>query len=178
MLFGDRLPEPLYLVRLSGISNASSDQVSLMSAIRSSQLTSVNAPPPTKVVRRKRRRARAVSPAHPHRAIAWEIGSKLGICLTLLAIVTTGLVQLVPRAIAQQAQLKEIEQEVLTLDARVEELQTNFNYRFDPHQAQRIMQEQSNRVAPGQVQIIWLDPSVQQADAMPAESWETPGQHP
>ncbi|MEO1149156.1 MAG: hypothetical protein AAFY26_26805 [Cyanobacteria bacterium J06638_22] len=155
-----------------------------MSAIRSSQLASVNAPPPTdappptKVVRRKRRRARAVSPAHPHRAMAWEIGSKLGICLTLLAIVTTGLVQLVPRAIAQQAQLKEIEQEVLTLDARVGELQTDFNYRFDPHQAQRIMQEQSNRVAPGQVQVIWLDPSVQQADAMPVESWETPSQHP
>jgi len=110
--------------------------------------------------------------------MALEVGSKLGICLVLMAVVTAGLVRLVPRAIAQQEQLQEIEQEVSTLDARVQQLQTDFNYRFDPQQAQRIMQEQSNRIAPGQVQIIWLDPSHQQADAMPTETWDAPANQP
>ena len=149
-----------------------------MSAIRSSDVVSLNSPPSRKVVRQKRRRTRAISPSHPHRAMAWEVGSKLGIGLTLLAIVTAGLVQLVPRAIAQQEQLKEIEQEVSTLDARVQTLQADFSYRFDPHQAQRIMQEQSNRIAPRQVQVIWLDPSVQQADVAPVEPWQEPIQQP
>jgi len=149
-----------------------------MSAIRSSQVIPLDSPPPSKVVRRKRRRARAASPVDPHRAMALEVGSKLGICLVLMAVVTAGLVRLVPRAIAQQEQLQEIEQEVSTLDARVQQLQTDFNYRFDPQQAQRIMQEQSNRIAPGQVQIIWLDPSHQQADAMPTETWDAPANQP
>jgi uncharacterized membrane-anchored protein YhcB (DUF1043 family) len=85
----------------------------------------------------------------------------------LLVMVTTGLVRLVPRAIAQQQQLQAIEQDRDRLDQRVQQLQADFGYRFDPQQAQRIMQEQSNRVAPRQVQVIWLDPDQQQADAMP-----------
>lgn len=148
-----------------------------MSAIRSSQVIPLDHQPPARV-KRRRRRARTVSPVYPHRALMWEVGGKLGICLVLLAMVTAGLVRLVPRAIAQHQQLQAIEQDRAHLDQRVQQLQADFGYRFDPQQAQRIMQEQSNRVAPGQVQVIWLDPQQQQADAMPPGAPKPPVEYP
>jgi len=76
-----------------------------------------------------------------------------------------GIVRLIPNTLAQQEQLEHLSQEVTVMEQRVETLQSGFSDRFDPQQAQRVMQEQSNQVAPGQVQVIWINPSQQQAAA-------------
>ncbi|MBD1911707.1 MULTISPECIES: hypothetical protein [unclassified Leptolyngbya] len=116
---------------------------------------------PGGVLRRRRRVARR---ANPHRAMAFEVGSKLVVSVGAAIAACVGLAQLIPMAVAQQTQLKEITQEVSKLESRVNQLQADFNYRFDPEQAQRIMQEQSNRVAPGQVRVIWKESSPHHAD--------------
>jgi len=96
--------------------------------------------------------------------MALEVGSKLVVSVGMAIAAVVGLTQLIPMAVAQQAQLDAINEDVSALESRVNRLQADFNYRFDPHQAQRIMQEQSNQVAPGQVQVIWLEPSQHRAN--------------
>lgn len=114
-----------------------------------------------------RRRRRVARRANPHRTMAFEVGSKLLVSVGVAIAACVGLAQLVPMAVAQQAQLEEINQEVSKLESRVDRLENDFNYRFDPQQAQRIMQEQSNRVAPGQVRVIWKEASPHHADVPP-----------
>jgi len=118
----------------------------------------------SRVAPRKRRRP-AVRRANPHQILAFEVSSKLVVSVGVAIAACIGLSRLVPMALAQQAQLDAINQEVTALETRVDRLQSDFDYRFDPQQAQRIMQEQSNRVAPGQIQVIWLEPSSHRADA-------------
>lgn len=136
-----------------------------MNAIRSPQ--SYRPAPgqrPGGVLRQRRRVARRVN---PHRTLAFEVGSQLLVSVGVAIAACVGLAQLIPMAVAQQAQLEEINQEVSKLESRVDRLQNDFNYRFDPQQAQRIMQEQSNRVAPGQVRVIWKEASPHRADVSP-----------
>jgi len=125
--------------------------------------------PPSKPggsLRRVRRpRRRAVRNSNPHHGLIWEVCGKVAVSCGLAIFAAFGIVRLIPNTLAQQEQLEHLSQEVTVMEQRVETLQSGFSDRFDPQQAQRVMQEQSNQVAPGQVQVIWINPSQQQAAA-------------
>jgi cell division protein FtsB len=116
-------------------------------------LKSLPSPKPSSRVRRQHQ-----SRLKPHRAIAFEVSAKLAINLLLSVAALSTLVKLLPYSGSQQARLQELQTELTAVEGRVTHLQTEFNRHFDPQQSMSVMQEQSNRVAPGQYQIIWTTP--------------------
>ena len=136
-----------------------------MNAIQPTQLPPSEPGGSLRRVRRPRRRV--VRNANPHQVLMWEVCGKVAVSSGLAILAAFGLVRLIPNTLAQQEQLEHLSQEVTALEQRVETLQSGFSDRFDPQQAQRVMQEQSNQIAPGQVQVIWINPSQQQATAVP-----------
>lgn len=102
---------------------------------------------------RKTRQRRRVN---SYQGIAVENTAKLVVNVLLVAGAVSALVKLLPYNISQQAKLQEISTEVKLTESRVADLQTNFNRSFDPQQTKKIMQEQSNRVDPGQRPIFLL----------------------
>jgi hypothetical protein len=94
---------------------------------------------------------------HPYRAVAGETTAKLVVNLVLCAAAITGLVQLLPYHLSQQAKLREVRSEVKRAEERVKNLRTDFSHSFDSGQAQSIMQEQSYLVDPSKRQVVWQD---------------------
>ena len=92
-----------------------------------------------------------------HRAIALEAGIKLATNVLLSACVLSAFVQIWPHYRSTEEKLSQIESEVKLTQDRVASQQSNFNRHFDPQQIGSIMQEHSNRIAPGQRQVIWLE---------------------
>jgi cell division protein FtsB len=84
-----------------------------------------------------------------------EVAAKFAVntVLTIAAIAT--LIKLIPYHVSQEQKLQELRAEVKATKGRVDQLQTDFNRYFDPSQIESIMQEQSNRISPNQIQIIW-----------------------
>lgn len=91
----------------------------------------------------------------PYRAIAIETTLKLGINVVLSAAAISALVQILPYHLSQQEKLQEIRAEVKVTESRVNRLRTDFSRHFDPQAAKKIMQEQSSRVDPNQLQVVW-----------------------
>ncbi len=105
----------------------------------------------TPQIKRRRRRPRS------NRLVALETTAKLAVNVVLSAAAVSGLVKLLPYQWSQQEKLWEINSEVKLVEGRVNHLRTDFNRYFDPQKAKSVMQEQSNRVAPGQRPVILLD---------------------
>jgi hypothetical protein len=101
----------------------------------------------------------------PHQSIATEATTKLGVNLLLSFIAVTALVKLLPYNMAQQDSFKELQSKVVEVENRVENLQTDFSYHFDPKQARSVMQQESTRIEPGQRQIVWVVPQRATAEA-------------
>jgi MinD-like ATPase involved in chromosome partitioning or flagellar assembly len=95
----------------------------------------------------------------PHQSIATEATTKLGVNLLLSFIAVTALVKLLPYNMAQQDSFKELQSKVVEVENRVENLQTDFSYHFDPKQARSVMQQESQR------QIVWIAPQRATAEA-------------
>ncbi|KJH71461.1 slr1601 family putative cell division protein [Aliterella atlantica] len=112
---------------------------------------------PRQTSRTPRRKVRKRVNANPYRVLALENTVKLFVNGLLIVGTASALVKLLPYSFSQQAKLQEITTEVNLTQNRVDNLQKDFKRNFDPQQAQKIMQEQSNRVAPGQRQVIILD---------------------
>lgn len=111
---------------------------------------------PQVLTRQTRRRSRRA--LHPHREAAVEAGMKLAVNGILAIAAVSALFKLIPYNLAYQEELQSFQTEVEALDQRVERLEASFNRRFDPQQARSIMQEQSNRVEPTQVRVIFVEP--------------------
>jgi hypothetical protein len=77
--------------------------------------------------------------------------------VVLSAAAITGLVQLLPYHLSQQAKLREVRAEVKRSEARVKNLHADFSRANDPGQAMSVMREQSAWVDPTQRQIVWQD---------------------
>lgn len=86
------------------------------------------------------------------------MSAKLAVNLVLAVVAVTALAHLIPYTLFQQSKLKELEAEVSKVDKRVNQLQADLHYHFDPGQAVSIMQEQSVRVDPGQRPVVWVKP--------------------
>lgn len=95
--------------------------------------------------------------SNPYQVLAVENAVKIVVNGLLITGAASALVKLLPYSVSQQAKLREISKEVSVTENRVDNLQKDFNRYFDPRQAQKIRQEQSNRVEPGQRQVIFLD---------------------
>ncbi|EAW38289.1 hypothetical protein [Lyngbya sp. PCC 8106] len=92
-----------------------------------------------------------------HRAIALEASIKLATNVMLSVCVLSAFVQILPHYRSTEEKLSQIQSEVKLTRERVASEQADFNRHFDPQQTSSIMQEYSNRVAPGQRQVIWLE---------------------
>lgn len=106
-----------------------------------------------RMVSRTQRRQRH----HSFRAVAGETTAKLVVNIVLSAAAITGLVQLLPYHLSQQAKLGEVRAEVKRAESRLNNLRTDFSRSFDPGQAKSVMQEQSYRVDPNQRPVVWKD---------------------
>ena len=120
---------------------------------------------PRRVDPRPRRHRRI----HPYRVQAFETTAKLAVNIVLSTAALSALVQILPYQWSQQEKLGEIQTEVKLIEGRVNLLQTDFSRYFDPQQAKSIMQEQSNRLDPGQRQLVLLHKATTQVEA-PASS--------
>ncbi len=108
---------------------------------------------PRRVVLQRKSRNRC----RPYRSMAVQTTVKLTVNVLLSAAAVSALVKLLPYYQSQQEKLQEIQTEVNLTEGRVNRLRTDFNRYFDPQQAENIMQEQSNRVNPGQRPVILLN---------------------
>ena len=91
------------------------------------------------------------------RALTIETSIKLVTQLILSGVAVSTLWQIVPQHRASQEKLSQIQSEVQMTQQRVDYQKANFSRNFDPQQAQSIMQEHTNKVAPGQRQVVWLE---------------------
>jgi hypothetical protein len=89
--------------------------------------------------------------------MAIETTAKLAVKIVLSAAAVSALVKILPYGWFQQQKLGEIQTEVKLREGRVNHLRTEFSRYFDPQQAKSIMQEQSNRLDPGQRQLVLLN---------------------
>lgn len=106
---------------------------------------------------RKVRRTQQPQRRHSYRAVAGETTVKLVVNLVISAAALTGLIQLLPYHLSQQAKLREVRAEVKRTEARVNSLRSDFSRSFDSGQAKSVMQEQSYRVDPNQRQVVWQE---------------------
>ena len=90
--------------------------------------------------------------------MALETTVKLSVNVVLSVVAVCTLVQLWDHNCSQQKKLQEIRMEDERIEGRVNHLRTDFSRYFDPHQAKSIMQEQSDRLAPGQYPVVLLAP--------------------
>ena len=86
-----------------------------------------------------------------------ETTFKLAVNVTLSVAAASTLMRILPYQLSQQEKLQEIRAEVNVTEGRVNRLRDNFSHHFDPQQTKTIMQEQSNRVDPKQLQVVWTD---------------------
>ncbi|WP_413166019.1 hypothetical protein ACL6C3_05460 [Capilliphycus salinus ALCB114379] len=110
-----------------------------------------------------------------HGAIAFEVSIKLATNVLLSACVLSALVQIWPHYRSTEEKLSQIQSEVNLTRERVASEQADFNRHFDPQQTASIMQEYSNRIAPGQRQVIWLEDYASTDDAESSDSQEYVG---
>lgn len=91
------------------------------------------------------------------RVLTIETAVKLTIQLILSVYAISALWQIWPRYRNSAEKLSQIQSEVQLTQKRLDNQKSNFGRHFDPKQAQSIMQEHTNQLAPGQQQIIWLE---------------------
>jgi cell division protein FtsB len=125
----------------------------------------------SKPVSKPRSRSQATSPRRqgsfvrakprhsPNRAIALETSAKLTVNLVISIVAVSALLQLIPSYKEQKQKLQEISHEVEQTEDRVQRLRSEFTRNFDPQQAPKIMQEQTELQDPQQLQIIWKQDS-------------------
>lgn len=92
--------------------------------------------------------------------MALQTVAKLTVNVLLSAVAVSALVKLLPYYQSQQEKLQEIQTEVNMTEGRVDILRTAFSRYFDPQQAKSIMQDQSNRVDPGQRSVFLVNKAV------------------
>ncbi len=108
---------------------------------------------PRRMALRTQRRQRRYS----YQAVLGETTAKLAVNLVLSAAAITGLVQLLPYHLSQQAKLREVRTEVKRSEERLKSLRADFHRSFDPGQAKSVMQEQSYRVDANQHPVFFRE---------------------
>lgn len=124
-----------------------------MQATKSVKFSQVSHNPPTEV----KPRVFSKQKKSTYLGITIESTAKLLTNILLSACVTSALLKLWPHYQSIQEKLQVIESEIEVTTERLNNEKEKFSRYFDPSQAKTIMQEQSNRVDPNQIPIIWLE---------------------
>ncbi|MBD2123217.1 hypothetical protein [Trichocoleus sp. FACHB-262] len=111
------------------------------------------ATPPNPRQRRKPAKAATKLPV----GLVMETTLKLAVNVTLSVAAVSTLMRILPYQLSQQEKLQEIRAEVNVTEGRVNRLRDDFSRHFDPQQTKALMQEQSNRVDPKQLQVVWTN---------------------
>ena len=104
-----------------------------------------------------------------YQVIATETTLKLAVNLTLSLVAMGGLLQLWPTNRTGQEKLQQIRAEVKLTEGRVSELQAAFTNAFDPQQGKTMMQQQSYRVDPTQLPVIFIEHASEETLGEPAD---------
>jgi hypothetical protein len=120
-------------------------------------------PKPQPNLQQERRRAQLRQQSQVRRQqqiteLTREAVVKIAVNGLLISVAAAALVKLVPSHFYQQAQLKDIEQELDMTQERVSRLKSDFNQSFDPAQAKSVMVQQSYRVDPEQKAVVLVQP--------------------
>ena len=126
-----------------------------MNAIRSSRPNL-----PTSEHHRKVTRTKRPQRHHTDRAIVGETIANLVVNVILCGAAFTGVIKLWPYHSSQQTKLREVRAEVKLTEKRVKRLKEDFSRSFDPKQAKSVMQEQSYRVDPDHLQVVWQESEI------------------
>ncbi|MGB7443166.1 MAG: hypothetical protein WA919_19035 [Coleofasciculaceae cyanobacterium] len=125
-----------------------------MNAIDPSRPTSRQSAEPRRIVNRTPRHQRR---HHSYGAVASETMIKLIVNVLVSTAAISGLTQLLPYHLSQQAKLREIKQEVKRTEIRVNKLSKDLANNFDPAQTEKNMQRNSFMVDPDQRQVVLQD---------------------
>lgn len=120
-------------------------------------------PPHLQPVRQKRRAVRPKSRPQSHTVLALEAIVKISVNALLSTGAIATLLHLMPHRTAQEVKLKELQTAVRAAEQRVQRTSESFSQVFDPANTAVLMQEQSNRIQPGQRQVILHDPDTRAA---------------
>ncbi|MBV9385915.1 MAG: hypothetical protein JOZ78_05740 [Chroococcidiopsidaceae cyanobacterium CP_BM_ER_R8_30] len=120
--------------------------------------------PPLQPVEARRVAPQARRRRYSHAAMTLETAAKLSVNIILSVLAAYALLRLIPYTCSQQKKLQEIQTEDRQIEGHVAHLQTDFSRFFDPHQTQNIMQEQSDRLAPGERPVVLLKPDAKGAE--------------
>ncbi|NMG58650.1 hypothetical protein E1H12_08970 [Geitlerinema sp. P-1104] len=101
-----------------------------------------------------RRRWDAVS-----RAMAVETGLQLAVSVTVSLGAIIALTHLFPSYRVSHQELERLEEEVETTRSQVRLLQGKFSRYFDPTQVNRLIEEETQRLDPQRVPIVWREPT-------------------
>lgn len=117
---------------------------------------------PTPIFRASTRKPAHRSPAvklspSPSGSGWWESGLQIGFNVVVSVMAIGALVQIVPERTPRNANLAQLEAEVLEREGRVDRLHERFVYYFDPSQLQSIVREESQKIHPQQRPIVWVD---------------------
>ncbi|TVR14281.1 MAG: hypothetical protein EA395_02930 [Phormidium sp. GEM2.Bin31] len=120
--------------------------------------------PPVRASDRRRPRRRPSSSPQRRwdalsRAMVVETGLQLAVNLTVSLGAVVALAHLVPSYRLSHQQLEQLEEEVETTRSQVRLLQGTFSRYFDPTQVNRLIEEETQRLDPQRVPIVWREPT-------------------
>lgn len=90
-----------------------------------------------------------------YQRMAYEASARLVVNVVMSCVAVAALLHLIPYRSSQDVRLQELQVAVKSTGERVQRVQSNFNYFFDPSQARSIMEQQSNRIDPLRRPVIW-----------------------
>lgn len=106
--------------------------------------------PPLRPRRRKQRRRHS-----PYTGLVIETTVQLLVHGALSVATVATLLRLLPYHLSTQTKLAEIRQEVAVTEERVHRLRDNFRHNFSSDDPRRTMQEQSQRIDPNRLQVVF-----------------------
>ncbi|MDJ0554691.1 MAG: hypothetical protein QNJ68_09660 [Microcoleaceae cyanobacterium MO_207.B10] len=128
-----------------------------MQAIKQIKTAPISPNKPSEIKARVISKKKTTKSANPYLGITIETTAKLLTNLVLSVCATSALLKLWPYYQSVQEKLEVINSEIQSTTERLSNEKADFSRYFDPSQTQTIMQEQSNRVDPSQIPIIWRE---------------------
>ena len=91
--------------------------------------------------------------------MAVETGLQLAVSVTVSLGAIIALTHLFPSYRVSHQELERLEEEVETTRSQVRLLQGKFSRYFDPTQVNRLIEEETQRLDPQRVPIVWREPT-------------------
>lgn len=133
----------------------------------------VPAPSPQRRRRVRQQRSPQGQAQRHHRALAWEMTTRLTVNLGISLVALAALVRLIPYHQAQQDTLQAVEAAVAEAETTAAQVEAEFSRYFDPAQASRMLQAEAGQAAGQSIPIVLVDPLNHPASDTSAPADET-----